>query len=206
MDNTKIIIILLCVIVAILVVGVAVFSEMAKEDSNIAIADKEINVGDSLVVVLTDSSGRAIANQTVNIKLTDKDGTVIDEDITTNSKGKAKFKMDEKGKYSVECKFNGNGQYESTSIADKVNVKKATTEEVDGKQTSTTTHTSKYAPKGGIYPEYGPEVDKQGITREYAIAHDMHYIEYTVDGDRPGEMVTVGGYTKADPNTGYYHS
>ena len=76
MDNTKIIIILLCVIVAILVVGVAVFSEMAKEDSNIAIADKEINVGDSLVVVLTDSGGKAIANQTVNVKLTDKDGTV----------------------------------------------------------------------------------------------------------------------------------
>ncbi len=191
MDNTKIIIILLCVIVAILVVGVAVFSEMAKEDSNIAIADKEINVGDSLVVVLTDSSGKAIANQTVNVKLTDKDGTVIDEDITTNSKGKAKFKMDEKGKYSVECKFDGNGQYSSTSIADKVSVKKATTEEVDGKQTSTTTHTSKYAPNGGM---------------EYAIAHDMHYLEYTVDGDRPGEMVTVGGYTKADPNTGYYHS
>ncbi|WP_405305463.1 hypothetical protein [Methanobrevibacter sp.] len=206
MENNRIIIILLCIIIAILVVGVFVFSEMAKEDSNLSIADKEINVGDSLVVVLTDSSGKPIANQTVNVKLTDKDGTVIDEDITTNSKGKAKFKMEEKGKYSVECKFDGNGQYASSSIADKVSVKKATTEEVSGEQTSTTTHTSKYAPNGGIYPEYGPEVDSHGITREYAIAHDMHYVEITVDGDRPGEMVTVGGYTRADPNTGYYHT
>ena len=61
MDNNKIIIILLCVIIAILIVGVAVFSEMAKEDSNLAIADKKINVGDSLVVKLTDSKGNAIA-------------------------------------------------------------------------------------------------------------------------------------------------
>lgn len=197
---------MLCVIIAILVVGVVVFSQVTKEDTNLAIADKSINVGDSLVVKLTDSNGKAIANQTVNIKLTDKDGTVMNEDLTTNSKGKAKFKMEEKGKYSVECKFDGNGQYASSSTAGKISVKKATTEKVNQEKTSTTTHSSKYAPNGGIYPEYGPEVDSQGITREYAIAHDMHYVEITVDGDRPGEMVTVGGYTKADPNTGYYHN
>lgn len=206
MEENRIIIILLCVIIAILVVGVVVFSQVTKEDTNLAIADKSINVGDSLVVKLTDSNGKAIANQTVNIKLTDKDGTVMNEDLTTNSKGKAKFKMEEKGKYSVECKFDGNGQYASSSTAGKISVKKATTEKVNQEKTSTTTHSSKYAPNGGIYPEYGPEVDSQGITREYAIAHDMHYVEITVDGDRPGEMVTVGGYTKADPNTGYYHN
>ena len=206
MEDNKIIIILLCVIIAILLVGVVVFLQVAKEDSNLSIADKKLNVGDSLVVKLTDSSGKAIANQTVNVKLTDKDGTVMDEDITTDSKGKAKFKMEENGKYSVECKFDGNGQYASSSTAGNITVKKATTEEVSSKQTSSKTHTSKYAPNGGIYPEYGPEVDSQGITREYAIANDMHYVEITVDGDRPGEMVTVGGYTKPDPNTGYYHN
>ena len=99
MEDNKIIIILLCVIIAILLVGVVVFSQVAKEDSNLSIADKKINVGDSLVVKLTDSSGKAIANQTVNVKLTDKDGSVMDEDITTDSKGKAKFKMEENGKY-----------------------------------------------------------------------------------------------------------
>jgi hypothetical protein len=183
-----------------------VFSQSSKEDSNLAIADKKISAGDSLAVKLTDSNGKAIANQTVNVKLTDKDGTGIDEDITTDSNGNAKFKMKDEGKYSVKCGFDGNGQYASSSTAGNITVKKATTEVVNEEKTSTTTHTSKYASDGSIYPEYGPEVDSQGITREYAIAHNMHYVESTVDGDRPGEMVTVGGYTKPDPNTGYYHN
>ena len=92
MEDNKIIIILLCVIIAILVVGVVVFSQVTKEDSNLSIADKKLNVGDSLVVKLTDSHGETIANQTVNVKLTDEDGTVIDEEITTNAEGSAKFK------------------------------------------------------------------------------------------------------------------
>ena len=206
MENNKLIIILLCVIIAILVVCVVMFSPfMAKEDSNLAISDKKLNVGDSLAVVLKDNHGVPISNETINIKLTDKDGITIDEDITTNSKGKAKFKMEEKGKYHVECNYKGNDKYASSSIADNITVKKATTKVVEDKQTSSTTHASKYAPNGGIYPEYGPEVDSHGITREYAIAHDMHYMEMEVDGDNPGETLTVGGYMTIDPNNGIYH-
>lgn len=201
MENEKTIIALLCIIIAVLVVGVVMFSPlMVKEDSNLAISDKTIDVGGSLVVVLTDSQVNPIANETINIKLTDKDGTIIDEDITTNSKGKAKFKMEEKGKYSVECKFDGNNQYASSSTAGNVTVKKATTTVVNQEQTSTSTHSSKYAPNGGIYPEYGPEVDEHGITREHAIANDMHYMELNIDGK------TVGGYVAYDPNAGCYHT
>lgn len=207
MEDQKTIIILLCVIVAILVVGVVMFSPlMAKEDSKLSIADKNVIAGDSLVVKLTDSNGTAIANETVKIKLTDKDGITIDEDVSTNSKGKAKLKLDEKGKYSLECSFSGNSKYDGCSISDNVTVKKAATKSISKEQTSTAVHTSKYAPDGSIYPEYGPEVDQQGITREEAIARDMHYIEMQVDGDRPGEMVTVGGYTAYDPKAGCYHT
>lgn len=201
MENRNIVMILLAVIAILAIVLGVIFFEMAKEESNLAISDKEINVGDSVVVVLTDSHGTPIANETVSIKLTDNDGTIIDKDITTNSKGKAKFKMKEKGKYSVECKFDGNSQYSSASIVDNVKVEKATTQLVSQEQTSTATHTSKYAPNGGIYPEYGPEVDSYGHTREYAIEHDMHYVEMTLADGR-----TVGGYTAIDSNTGYYHT
>ena len=207
MENKNIIIILIVIIVILAAaVGVMFSQQIAKEKSNLKIADKKINVGDSLVVVLTDSHGNPIENETISIKLTDNDGITIDEKITTNSKGKAKFKMEEKGNYSAECKFEGNDKYAQVSIADNITVKKATTELVSNDQTSTTTHASKYAPDGGIYPEYGPEVDAQGITKEYAIANDMHYLEITVDGDRPGEYVTVGGYTARDSNTGTYHT
>ena len=163
-------------------------------------------MGDSFIVKLTDSAGNPISNETVNIRLTDKDGITIDEDVTTNSKGNAKLKMEEKGKYSAECHFDGGNGYDSSSVAGNLSVKKPTTDVVNEKKTSSTTHTSKYASDGSIYPEYGPEVDAQGITREYAIANNMHYIEMEVDGDRPGETVTVGGYTAYDPAAGCYHS
>ena len=206
MDNQKTIIILLCIIIAILIVGVVMFSPlMAKEDSKLTLADKNINTGDPLIVELTDINANPIANQTVNIRLTDKDGVTIDEDVTTNDEGKAELENMEKGKYSVECSFSGNNRYDSASIKDNLSVKKAATNMVD-EQTSTATHQSKYASDGSIYPEYGPEVDSQGITREYAIANNMHYIEMEVDGDNPGETVTVGGYVAYDPAAGCYHT
>lgn len=135
MDNQKIIIILLCVIIAILAAGILAFSPfMAKEDSNIAIADKKIHVGDSLVVKLTDSNGNPISNGTVNVKLTDKNGAVKDEDIVTNSKGEAKYKMDEKGKYSVECRFNGDNKHSSSATAGNITVETVETEVVNNEE------------------------------------------------------------------------
>ena len=137
MENNRTVIILLCVIIAILIVGVVMFSPlMAKEKSNLAISDKELNVGDSLTVTLSDDDGVAMANQTVKIRLTDKDGITIDEDITTDSKGKAKLKVDEKGKYSVECRFDGDNKYASSSTAANLTVKKAATEIVNEDKTS----------------------------------------------------------------------
>ena len=137
MENNRTVIILLCVIIAILIVGVVMFSPlMAKEKSNLANSDKELNVGDSLTVTLSDDDGVAMANQIVKIRLTDKDGITIDEDVTTDSKGKAKLKVDEKGKYSVECRFDGDGKYASSSVACNLTVKKATTEIVNEDKTS----------------------------------------------------------------------
>lgn len=201
MSNQKTIIAILCIIIAILIVCVAMLSiQMLKEESKLAISDKTIAEGDSIVVVLTDAQGIGLSNATVKIKLTNEEGVTTDKDVTTNSKGKAKLKIEESGKYTVECSFNGDGKYSACSISDSVEVEKAVTELVSQEQTSTTTHSSKYAPNGGVYPEYGPEVDSQGITREYAIANDMHYLELTIDGR------TVGGYTAIDPNTGTYHT
>ena len=201
MENTKIIIILLGVIIAILIVGVLVFSEMAKEDTNLAIAGNKINVGDSLVVKLTDSKGGAIAGQTISIKIKDKDGTVIDKDITTNSNGNAKFKMEKTGKYSVECKFNGNGQYSSSSAEGNVSVKKATTKEVNEVKTSNYDSVSGKSNDGySYYPDSGPAVDSAGQTREYAKANNMHYIPQTID------RRDAGIYVPYDSKAGCYHT
>ena len=197
MDNQKTIIVLLCIIIAILVVGVVVFSPlMAKEDTGLTINDKKINVGDSLTVKLTDKNGNPIANQTVNIKLTDKDGITIDEDVVTNSKGNAKFKMEEKGKYSVECSFKGSDKYSASDLNDNISVKKVKTNVITQEKT---TSESMYDSNGFMYPEYGPDYDSVGTSREEAMAGDYRYLEDEIDGK------VVGVYAKYDPNAGTYH-
>ena len=207
MDNQRVIILLLGIIILLLVACIVMMSFMAHEDSNIEFSDESLYAGDSLSVKLTDDSGKPICNETIKIKLTNNnDGSVITKDVTTNSKGNANLKLEKSGSYDVEIAFKGNSKYSSSSAAGTVDVKKPTTESVSQEQTSNAKHDSKFASDGSIYPEYGPAVDNQGITREYAIEHDMHYIEMTVDGDRPGEYETVGGYVAYDPKAGCYHT
>lgn len=174
---------------------------MAKEETRLAIADDTIDVGDSLVVVLSDVHGVTIADATINVKLTDEDGITIDEDITTSSKGKAKLKMEEKGKYSVECTFDGEGKYAASSLSDNIKVKKVSTKTVSEKKTSNFDSVSGLSEDGySYYPEYGPAVDSLGTTREDAIANNWHYIPQTIDGQN------AGLYVPYDSNAGCYHT
>ena len=193
MENKNIIMMLVVIIVVLAAVVGVMSQQMAKEKSNLKIADKKVNVGDSLVVKLTDSQGNPISNETVNIKLTYKNGTAIDEKTATNSKGKAKFTMEEKGKYFVECRFDGNDKYASSSITDNITVEKATTKVVNEEQTSSSTGSA------SDDSSYGPAVDSEGVTREQAEANNMQYKEVTIDGEQ------VGVYVRYDPNTGSYH-
>lgn len=203
MEKNKIIIIaLLCVIIALLIVMAIMFSPlMAKDASNLAIDDKEINEGDSLVVKLSDANGNPLSNETINIKLTDKEGKTIDEDVTTNSKGHANLNIREAGDYSVVCSFNGNNQFSSTSTAGNVTVKKATTEVVNDEKSSNYDSVSGLSEDGySYYPSSGPAVDAAGITREYAIANNWHYIPQTIDGQN------AGIYVPYDSANGCYHT
>jgi hypothetical protein len=197
MENNRIIIILLCIIIAILVVGVLMFSPfMAKEDSNIAIADKKLNVGDSLTIVLTDAHGNPISNETVNIRLTEKNGIMIDKNIKTDSKGKAKFKMEEKGKYFVECSFDGSGQFASSSTAGNITVKKATTKVISEEKNSNSVSSSQdnereeyqITPDGWNPREH--EVSRESIGNG---KERVHYDDnYFVVVDQDGNIITHG--------------
>lgn len=203
-DQKLIVVLLVVIILLLLVVGLMLYASSIREESYLAIQDGTIHQGDSLVVVLTDPMGGPISGAEVNIEVTAGDKIISNEKVKTDSEGKAKLNLEKEGTYSVKCSFGGDDEFAGSSVADEIKVEQATTEVISEEKTST--HTSKYASDGSIYPEYGPEVDSQGITREYAIAHNMHYIEMTVDGDRPGEYVTVGGYTAYDPAAGCYHT
>lgn len=201
MENKNIIIILI-VIIAILIVCVAMLSSpILKEKSKLSIADKTINEGGSLVVVLKDAHGNGLSDATINIKLTDEDGITINEDVKTNSKGKAKLKVDEAGKYSADCTFKGDGKYDSSSVSENIKVKKATTKVVNEEKTNNYDSVSGLSDDGySYYPSSGPAVDAAGTTREYAIANNWHYIPQTIDG------MDAGIYVPYDSKAGCYHT
>ncbi|MDO5815732.1 MAG: hypothetical protein Q4Q18_08830 [Methanobrevibacter sp.] len=72
-------------------------------------------------ITLKDSNGNAIKNVKVTLKIKGKTYTA-----TTNSKGKATFKikkLTKKGKYSSKIKFAGNGYYKASSASIKITVK-----------------------------------------------------------------------------------
>ncbi|MDD6776984.1 MAG: hypothetical protein PUD86_06800 [Methanobacteriaceae archaeon] len=202
MNKQKSIIVVLSVIIVILIICVAMFAlPTFKEESKLAIVDKTIDEGGKLVVVLTDTHGIGLPDATINIKLTDEDGITIEEDVTTNDKGKAKLKVEEKGKYSVECTFDGKGKYAASSLSDNIKVKKVSTKTVSEKKTSNFDSVSGLSEDGySYYPEYGPAVDSLGTTREDAIANNWHYIPQTIDGQN------AGLYVPYDSNAGCYHT
>ena len=126
MERNKIIIMgLMAVIVVLMIAIAAVMIDLNKSDSDLAIASKKVDVGGNLVVKLTDAAGNPIPDGVIHIKLTDKKGNTTSHDVTTNSKGKAKLEMDKKGKYSVECSFDGNDKFKSSSDKANVTVKKS---------------------------------------------------------------------------------
>lgn len=196
MDNQKTIIILLCVIIALLALLVVMFSPlMTKETSNLAIDDKEINAGDSLVVILSDGNGNPIPNETINIKLTDKDGITIDEEATTNSKGHANLKIEESGNYSAACSFDGGAKYSSCSISENIKVEKPTTEVVETQQSSSDSKSSSSTPydinnlppTNDPYPETNRYfINEYTVKQEYADGYMR-----TVD-IRTGEIDSLG--------------
>ena len=75
MDKNKMIILALIVVIAALLVGMAamMMPNMGKQDTKLKFkSNSTLTEGDSLKVKLTDANGTAIANQTVNIIITNK--------------------------------------------------------------------------------------------------------------------------------------
>ena len=125
MDKKNIIIILLIVIIAVLIIGLAaMMSDFGKEKSNVTIKSNDtISQGDSIKIELTDVNGTPIDNETVNVTIKDKNGTVEKKASVTNKKGVAKVKIDEKpGNYTVDVTFSGNDNFTEDKQTQQVEV------------------------------------------------------------------------------------
>jgi len=163
-------------------------------DSNLAITHKSINVGDSVSAKLSDSNGNPISDQMVKMKLTDKNGKTIDNDVKTNSKGRAKLKVDNEGVYAVECKFNGNDKYSATSVDANISVVKAKTKLVDDNQTSSSKSNSRSVGGSSDYPKYNPAIGSYRTVesqQELALIETSSGQNYVLAGDG---YYTYGGH------------
>ncbi|WP_405289895.1 Ig-like domain-containing protein [Methanobrevibacter sp.] len=127
MERNQIIIIALIVIIAVLLVGIAamMMPNMAKQDTKLKFkSNSTLTEGESLKVKLTDVNGTALANQTVNITITGKNGSSDYHSVVTNKKGIGTLKLDKNpGKYTVNVTYGGNENYTGNTTTQKLTVK-----------------------------------------------------------------------------------
>ena len=199
MENRNIIIILLVIIVILAAaIGFALLNPThAKEPTKLKITSgKTLTEGDKLSVKLTDLNGTPLDNQTINVSIIDKDGSVNHKSIVTNEKGKASLKINkDPGKYSINCTFGGNDNYTNSSAFKKIKIEEKV-EETSSSQTES--YSSESYSSQSSDEEYRPEVDSSGITREEA---DKYGWRYTTE--HGGHYRGYGDHW--DENAGIYH-
>ena len=199
MDKNKIIILALIIIIAALLIALAaIMPNMSKQDTNLKFkSNSTLTEGDSLKIKLTDANGTAIANQTVNITITGKDGSSDYHSVVTNEKGVGSLKLDKSpGKYNVTVSYGGNDKYNGCDVTKKVKIEKKVAEV----ETTSSTH-SVYAYKSDGTPMYSQQEVSNYVLSKYGAVNyhiqDNGYINlddagYTDDGAK----VVQGGVRK----------
>ena len=145
MDNNKILIIGLVVIIGILLVGIfAIVPNLLKEDTilnfNSASTLKE---GDTLAVVLVDDNGNPIAGEKVNITVTDSNGSSDYHSVLTDASGNGKLKLDKgPGDYQITISYGGNNKYKESSASKKIKIEEEQQEATASLKWTTTCSTS----------------------------------------------------------------
>ena len=180
MDMNQWIIVGLVIVIIALIIGLAVMMQApTKENVKLTIKNKKvIEEGENVKIQLTDMNGTPIKDQTVNISVTDKDGTTDYHSVVTNEKGVGKLKLDKSpGKYSVNCTYGGNENYTANSTNQTLKINEKPVEESADVEYNSYSSSSE---------DTRPEVDSSGITRQqadkygytYTTEHGGHYIGY----------------------------
>lgn len=140
MDKNKMIILALIVVIAALLVGMAamMMPNMGKQDTKLKFkSNSTMNEGDSLKIKLTDANGTAIANQTVNITITNKNGASDNHSVVTNAKGVGTLKLDKgAGKYNITVSYGGNDKYNACNATKKITIEEKVTQTEEASNTN----------------------------------------------------------------------
>ena len=122
MDNK--IIILVCVVILILV-GIAsasIFTNTQEESSLEITSNKTLYGGENCTVKLTNNENIGIANKTINVTLTNENGSSTNFEYVTDNEGLISFNISDIGNYSVKCVFDGDDNYKSSNVSQNVSV------------------------------------------------------------------------------------
>lgn len=194
MDNEKIIIILLVVIIVMILIGFLAFNPF-KQECNISVVSADsLTVGDQFAIFLSDSNSNPVANAQISISFIGSNGEVSTKHATTDASGNAAVSLSDlpAGAYNVTCNVLENNNYRESSVSKQIAVNEV--------QTQVSQPTGVSDDGYSYYPQSGPAVDSRGITREYAMAHNMHYISQRIDG------MDAGVYVPYDSKAGSYHT
>lgn len=121
--NNKILV-LVCAVILILAAFVSafVFINLQEESSLTITSNATLYDGDNCTVKLTDENGLGIANKTVNVTLTNENGSKSNFEYITDGDGLISFNITGIGNYSIGCVFDGDSDYKSTNVTQNVSV------------------------------------------------------------------------------------
>ena len=132
MNNDKIIIALVVVLIVVLAAGVIFLNPgHAKVDSRAVVtSNSTLQDGDNFTIRLTDLNNTPIANQRVNITIIDANGGKNPQAVTTDANGEGKLQLNglTPGEYTMNITYGGNDNYTSCNTTQKLEMKKVETQ------------------------------------------------------------------------------
>jgi flagellar basal body-associated protein FliL len=202
MEKEKIIIIALIVVIAALLVGMAasMLPNMQKQDSKIKFKGNDtIKKGHSIKIKLTDSNGKEIADQTVNVTITDKDKASDYHSVETDENGVGTIKIDkDPGKYKVTVTYGGNDKYKASNATKTIKIDE---EEEQVAESSSSSSSSSSSPSAYAYKSDGTPMYSQAEVSDY-MYHKYGNVNYHI-GDNGYVDMDQPGYDDAGHWVGY---
>ena len=192
MENKQIVIILLIVIVILAAaIGFVLFSQATAKNSTVVkiTSDAKQNEGGKLSVKLTDLSDNPIEKEIVNVKITNKNGEVVVDDVVkTDANGNSKLDLDlKKGKYDVNVTFDGNDKYASDNDTQKLTIKEKEVATAESQSSSSSqSQPSVYAYRSDGSPMYSQAEVDQYMYNKYGMVNYHIKSNGYIDMDEPG--------------------
>ncbi|WP_298523032.1 hypothetical protein [uncultured Methanobrevibacter sp.] len=127
MDKKEMIIAGVVVVIAVVVGGIVFAPSADAKFTTIDVLNKgDLGQNGTLYVKLTDNEKTSLSDKTLHVKLTGSNGKVVyEESVKTHATGVAIVKVENvsAGEYDLNITFDGDGNYSSSSISQKLTIK-----------------------------------------------------------------------------------